>query len=389
MASIRIDVTAPILIAESSPIHFSVLREYMADFCLQNITLAKDGHELISAIEEKTYEFIVIGDPLAKTSSLHSISQIRTQGKNKETPIIFLYDQGLEASEKENLIHDAIAEGASEALCKPIDQNALRIVIEKILEKIIVTAKEVKTRSKKSLAATEKAIDLANNLRDSGDFKQAEEMYIEAILNVFYGLAEMYVFNGDKVNSDYILRESSFIDPLAHENFLARAKNFTAHGYRNLKEKNYQLAKFDFEAAIAMNNDSVVTQVGLGEALLGNGQKDDAINAFKRALDFEAHIENRVIYKRLGIVAFKLKEYEIAIRSFEIAVSFTQSDPEIFYYHSLVYVAQWEFPEALQSVTSALKLQSDFPEAKKAREKIMIWLKAADKKKKEEPVEAT
>ncbi len=119
------------------------------------------------------------------------------------------------------------------------------------------------------------------------------------------------------------------------------------------------------------------------------GQKDEAIKAFGRAVNLEAHIDNRLIYKRLGTVAFKLKEYDIAVRAFEIAVSFIQSDPEIFYYQALVYVAKWKFEDALHSVTTALKIQPDFPEAKKAREKIIGWIKAAEEKRNAEKKEQT
>lgn len=389
MASVRIDEDAPVLIGESSPVHISVLKEYLADFRIKKITIAKDGYELLSATQEKTYQFIVFGDSLAKASVVQTISEIRTEGKNKETPIIFLFDQSLETEERETLIHDAIAEGASTTLGKPIDENALRKAIEKILDKVIVTKEEMQSRSKQSLAATEKAIELANSIRDSGDFEQAEGLYVDAILNVFYGLAEMYLFNEDKANSDNVLREASFIDIQAPEKFLDRAKNFTKHGFVNLKEKKYQLAKFDFEAAIAMNSDTIMERMGLGEALLGSGHKDEALKAFNQSLDFEALIENRNVYKRIGTIAFKIKEYDIAVRAFEIALSFIQSDPEIYYFQSLVYVGQWKFPEALQSVTSALKLQPDFSEAKKAREKIISWQKAAEEKKKAEAVEAT
>lgn len=380
MASIRIDEDAPVLIAESSPVYLSVLKEHLADFRLQRITFAKDGYELLSLTQETHYELIIIGDTLAKASSLQSISQIRTEGKNQKTPLIFLYDEGMKASEKKGLIEDAIAKGASATLGKPIEKHTLRTTIENILEKIIVTSDEMKSRSKKSLVTTEKAIELANRLRDEGDFENAEALYVEAILNVFYGLSEMHLFKGDKNGCDHVLREASFIDLRAPEKFLKRTENFIEQGYINLKKKNYQLAKFNFEAAITMDNDVLMAQIGIGEALLGLGNKDETIKVFEQVLDFESDTKNGTVYKRLGTVAFRIKEYDIAVRAFEIALSCIQSDPEIFYHQSLVLVAQWKFEEALQSVTKALKLQPNFPEAKKARGKIMGWIEAAEQK---------
>lgn len=391
MASVRIDRNAPILIAESSPIHLTSLKEHLSDFHIENLEVAKDGYELLSATGENTYALILIGDPLLKGSSVRSIARIRAEGENKETPVIFLYDESMEEREKKDLIHDAIAEGVAKTVAKPIERATLRKSIEDALQKVIVTSEELKSRSQSSLMATDKAIQLANQLRDSGDFKQAEDTYVEAILNVFYGLAEMHLFNNDKASSDNILHEASFIDPDAPSKFLNRSKNFIEHGFQNLKIKNYQLAKSDFEAARSLDGENVMAHMGLGEALLGIDQKDEALESFKKALDLEAKIDHRTIYKRMATLTFRLKEYETAERAYEIAVSFIQSDPEIFYFQSLVYVALRKLPEALQSITNTLKLEPDYPGAKNTRQKILDWMKAAkeDETQEKEPVEAT
>jgi peptide/nickel transport system substrate-binding protein len=74
------------------------------------------------------------------------------------------------------------------------------------------------------------------------------------------------------------------------------------------------------------------------------------------------------------------------VRGYEAALMFTQTDPELYYLQSLVYVAQWKFDEALASVNKALKLNTTFQEAQRAREKILAWVKAA--KEKEEKMAA-
>jgi tetratricopeptide (TPR) repeat protein len=120
--------------------------------------------------------------------------------------------------------------------------------------------------------------------------------------------------------------------------------------------------------------------VGLGEALLGLNEKDAAPKSFKRVLAIMPDIEARGLYKRIGTIAFRLKEYDIAVKAFETAATFIQTDPELFYVQSLVYVAQWKFPEALASINRALSLKPTFIEAQKDKEKIIAWVKAAEEK---------
>ena len=55
--------------------------------------------------------------------------------------------------------------------------------------------------------------------------------------------------------------------------------------------------------------------------------------------------------------------------------------PDITYYLlSLVYVAQWKFAEALVAINRSLALNTNLLEAKKAKDKIMAWIKAAEEK---------
>ena len=109
---------------------------------------------------------------------------------------------------------------------------------------------------------------------------------------------------------------------------------------------------------------------------------------FKQALEFKPEIEHRILYKKIGTLSFRRKEYDISVRAFETAITFIQTDPELFYLQALVYVAQWKFEDALASINKALYLNSAFKEAEKAKEKILAWAKA-NQDKETQPVPTT
>ena len=381
MSSEKSDPSTLFLVAESSPVHLAAIKEYLDDFLFKNITFVKDGYEFTAALQEQKFGAIVLDHHLNKSNSLNAISGIRNSGVNTETPIIFTYNDNIDEQEKKDILADAKSAGVSGILGKPFPKENFRDTIENALDIFSISASEQIMRSKKSLAATETAVGLAINLRDSGDFEQSEKVYLEAMLGVLYGIAEVYLASGKKDDCDSVLAEASRVDPRAKEKFKGRTKDFIARGNEHLIRKRHRLAKFEFEAAVSLVPESQEALVGLGEALLGLNEKDAALESFKRVLAIKPNIEARGLYKRIGTIVFRLKEYDIAIEAFETAATFIQTDPELFYVQSLVYVAQWKFPEALASINKALALRTTFAEAQKAREKIMAWVKAAEEKK--------
>ena len=385
MSSVKADSSTTILVAESSPVHQGTVKELFDDFDFKKLTFVKDGFELTKAVQETRFDAILLDHNLNKANSLNAVAEIKKNGENTDTPIIFTYDGSVPAEEMYDLLRDIGSAGASASLSKPIPKEALREAVESALDKFIITKTEMEQRSKKSLAASETALALAVNLKEAGNFEHSEMAYVEAILNVLYGLAEVYLAGGKNEAFEEILREANLIDPQARDKFQKRTNDFLDRGNENLKRKKYRLAKFEFEAAAHLDENSVGAHVGLGEALLGLNEKKDALGSFRRVLEFKGEIENRHLYKRIGSVAFKLKEYDIAVRAYETALTFIRTDPELYYLQSLVYVAQWKFDEALASVNKALSLKTTFQEAQKAREKILAWVQAANEK--ENPVE--
>lgn len=380
MLSRKADPHTPFLVAESSPVLLSTIKEYFDDFLFEDITFVKDGYELFATVHKKKYEAIILDHHLRKSNTLNAIADTLNSGINSETPVIFTYDNNIEKEEKKYILDNAKSVGVSAIINKPFSKETLWTTIENVLDIFIIPASEQIMRSKKSLAATKTAISLANNFRESGEFEKSEIVYLEATMNVLYGIAEAYLLSGKLDDCDSVLTEALQIDPQAKQKFKGRTKNFISRGNENLKKNRHRLAIFEFEAATYLMPESQGALVGLGEALLALNEKAVALKSFKRVLTIKPNKEARDLYKRIGTILFRLKEYEIAVKAFETAAIFIKTDPELYYFQSLMDVALGKFPEALVSIDKALKLKVPFFEAQKAREKILVWVKAAEEK---------
>lgn len=381
----RLDPEIDILIGESSPLQQSYFEKVFSEFQLKNIKIVKDGYTLVETAAAGNYALIIIDNGLSKANSLTTVAQLRAEPKYAEIPIIFTYEKSGETTEDENmLIRDAKAAGASVVMCKPISAVDLCNEIELLFGKFILSTIEQNARAEQSLKATETAVSLGKNLQDSGNLDGAEKAFTKAITDVLFGIAEVYLSKGEKEAADEVIREAQVLDPAAKENFRKRLPDFIERGYEKIKKKRLHHAKMEFEAALAFDDTNIPALAGLSETLYNLNRPEDALEKFKTAVAQKGSTEERMIFKKMGLTAFKWKEYDLALLAFDKALQFIQGDPQLFYQHALVHVAKWNFPEALTSITKALKLHPDFPEALRVRGKINQWSKAMEEKKKEE-----
>ncbi|MEE9274885.1 MAG: tetratricopeptide repeat protein, partial [bacterium] len=182
---------------------------------------------------------------------------------------------------------------------------------------------------------------------------------------------------GDQTAAEQALTEAEQIDPEARTLFRRRESAFVKRGNRDLKEKRFDRAKTEFEGAIVVNEKSVAGHIGLGESLQALGDQEGTNEAFERALEIDERPENLHVYNRIGIVARHQKNFEMASRALDRALSFDAEDPVLYFYKSTVHISQKQFKEALALLDKALELKPEFPEAQKARAAVAKYLKPA------------
>lgn len=451
MPAEKLDAGIPILVAESDPWSKASLKRIFKEFQFSQIEYIDNVYKATHLGRFEKFGLIIIGNDLEKGDSLNVVAQIRSEGKNTKTPIIFLYGESQEDAGKK-----AVSEGASGTLERPVLEPAFRELIEKLLDKYILTATLESERNQENSSATLSSVHLGQKLLAQGDMEGAEAAFEEAMMtgggsaDVFNGLAEVYLARGDKEAAEKVLVEAERLDPqardkfelrdqgmirsgqaalskgdlesaeeafeqalvkggegtvdafcglaqvylnkgepgsagralkeaekinsMARDVFKEREPEYLKEGYAFFKEEKLEEAKLAFESAVAVNPDSVAGYAGLGEVLKAMGDDEAAAKAFEDALNIEKEPDDLHVYNRMGIAARKDKNYGVAVRSFDRALSFDQSDPVLYYNKAMVYVAKSEFEECRELLGKALELKPDFVQAEQAREKVHKFL---------------
>ncbi|MBI1724503.1 MAG: response regulator [Candidatus Tectomicrobia bacterium] len=368
-----------VLVAETSPLQRKLTGEMLDSFHISGVTFVKDSDELQETCRGQAYDLILLDYNLAKTNPLEAIPQLRSEGKNTQTPIILTYEKP-PGERIENLLHQILAAGASGTLRKPVDAQAFRTLAESLTGRTLVSQPEEIKRVEESLQAARKAAALARSLHESGQPASAEQAYLGALLEILLGMAELRLAGGDPEGAGLLVREASEFAPQAPTLFQERGKHFVERGNAHLKEKRFPLARAEFAGALHLNGEDLEAQAGLIHSLYALGEKAAAADSLRRALAAPAKAEHRLAYKRFGDVALRVKEYDLAIAAYEQALAFVKTDPILFYQQALVFTAQYQFPSAMNRLNKALALRPDFPEAKQLRDKIVAWQRAAEKR---------
>lgn len=444
----RLDPGIPILVAESDPWSKASLRRIFKEFQFTNISYSDDAYKTVHQGRFENFSLLLIGEGLEKGDPLKAISQIRSEGKNKTAPIIFMHD-----GEKKESAQEATSAGASAAIERPVQEPGLREAIESVLDRYILTTSLEAERNQENASATMSSVQRGQKLMAQGDMEGAEAAFEEAMMTgggsveVFSGLAEIYLARGDQEAAEQVLVEAERIDPQARDKFELRDENslrtgqealakgdlekaeeafqdalvkggngavdafcglaevdlnrgnitaaeralkeaekidpkardrfkeqealFVEKGDQLLREKKLEEAETAFQAAVVVNENSVAGNIGLGEVCKEKGDDQAASEAFEKALAIDEAPKDLHVYNKMGITARKDKNYGIALRSFDRALSFDPQDPILYYNKSLVYVAQSQFNDCLPLLEKALELKPDFVQANQARKKVL------------------
>jgi Tfp pilus assembly protein PilF len=359
----------PILIAEANFIHLSELKRNFEQLFLKNLSVTGRGFRAVELSQRKKFEVIFVANPLANLDGLQVIQAMREEGKNTSTPIVFLSEQPGDST-----IEMASELGASSTICKPITQEALRGILEEILDTQIITESEERDRVQDSMQEAQKAVDFARKLRSDGDYELAQDAFRNALVEVFCGLAEVYLSKGDKKAADEILREAEKIDSKARKNFEIREEHFIEQGKIWLKKKQYIGARAEFQAALTLNEINASGLLGLGEALYGLNELDEAKKVFERIMAAKGIPNDPVMFKQIGMTACRGKHFDLAHKALDRAAKIHPSDSKVFYCKAVAFVAAGDYESAMPYLEKSLRLEPGFAEARALDMKVKTWL---------------
>ena len=366
----KVDPSISILLAEKSPLHLPQIKGIFADFHLTNLTFTGNGFRAISYGKEKKFDLIFVCQTLSDVDGISTIESLHTEGMNTETPIVFTWE-GIEKT----LLKRATAVGAKAFLQKPFEEIHFRKIFEDLLNKYLVSYDDERERAHEAMKPMVQAADFARNIRLQGDFEAAETAFKNGILELFCGLAEVYLSGGNASYANRVLAQAEKIDPTALTRFKIREETFIARGKEYLSKKWHDGAQVEFKAAITLNESSVSALIGLGEALQGMGKSEASSETYQRAIEAKVMVEDRVLFSHLGALALRNKDFNIALRAFDKAISYFPQNAVNYYNKSLLYVLQKNWEKVTPLLKKALSIQPGMREASMMMQKVEKWKK--------------
>ncbi len=228
------------------------------------------------------------------------------------------------------------------------------------------------------------AIDLARDFREAPRPPGSGDAFAEAILEMCLDLAEEHFLSGKYELAEEMLRKAEQISPEARKEFQA---GIVESAQANIGEEKFPEAKAQFEAVLHLDENNVEYLAGLGESLLGMGEKGQARQAFEEALSREERPDDLGVYERMGVIAFKSNEHELALAAFDRAVSLFPANPVLYYRMGVIHMGRGQFQDALAQIKKALRIRPVYPEAEKLSQKITEWVEKFEGLAREKEIE--
>lgn len=365
-----VDPEIPILIAESNYTDLSKLKRNFEKLFFKNLSATGRGYRAVELGVRQKYEAIFVSNALIHLDGLQVIQSIREEGENISTPIIFVSEnRGDPLVEKGSIL------GADRTIYKPITQESLRSLLEDILDTHIITESEEKDRIMDAMKEARLAIEFAKKLRMDGEYELAHEAFRKVLAETLCGLAEVYLSKGDKKGADEIIEEARNIDRVVSKNFEIREESFLEQGKIWLQKRQYIGARAEFQAALTLNEENVTALYGLGEALYGLKELDEAKKVFERVLEAKKSLHDAQMYKDMGMIACQGKHFDLAHKALDRAMKISPSDSKAFYCKAVAFVASGDFGESLPYLDKSLQLDPGFVEARGLEHKVRTWMK--------------
>jgi len=372
----KIDFDIPILLAESDPADLADLKQILEELQFRNVKIAKDGYEALQEEESKKYELVLISGALEKIHPLKLIAAFRASGANVSTPIVYTYRR-----RERNLLDEAMKAGANASLHKPSSEKELRPIVEDLLKGYVVSKSDQRRRSEELLTPMTKAVERGKQLVSEGAFSGAEETYEEAIIDLFCGLIEVYLYKNQIEHAERLLREAERLEVRVRDRLRSREASYIRRGNECIKNKGYLQAKEEFQVAVMIDEKSLEAHVGLVEALVELGEDEKAMEVFDRGMGEDMTANDGSPYGRLCILARRLNRFDLAHQAIDRAVLLEPKKAGHHYIKALIFMAQKNFEEALSALNKCIAISPLFSEARATQRKIETWLKTARSRK--------
>ncbi|VAX17538.1 hypothetical protein MNBD_NITROSPINAE04-519 [hydrothermal vent metagenome] len=143
------------------------------------------------------------------------------------------------------------------------------------------------------------------------------------------------------------------------------ADNRVAMGEKHLKNGELGKAEDKFNRALVFEAGNLKAEFGIGKIRMEQNKRAEAEKIFKQISEANEiyDMANKHTFNEFGIYLRKQEMYEIAIQSYEKAITMDEKDVALYFNLGKAYAMKGEFQPGIEKLKEALAIQPDFPEA--------------------------
>lgn len=152
------------------------------------------------------------------------------------------------------------------------------------------------------------------------------------------------------------------------------AANRVAMGEEHLGNGDIDKAEDKFNRALVFEAGNLKAEFGIGKVRIEQDRRDEANEIFIKISEANEIYEmaNKHTFNEFGIYLRRQEMYEIAIQSYEKAISMDDKDAALYFNLAKAYAMNGKAQTGVDKLKEALAIEPDFPEAK---EHIELYLK--------------
>ena len=150
-----------------------------------------------------------------------------------------------------------------------------------------------------------------------------------------------------------------------------RSNKICSRAERHMEKEEYLSAEFEYNKALALDEQSVRANFGMGQTYLAQGEPDKAKEVFKKLANIEAITEPRHkhIFNEFGMQLRKLGLFEDAVRHYSKALKISPDDENLWFNLGRALWESGDKPKASNALSNALRINPNMTAARQLLEK--------------------
>ncbi len=382
-----------ILLVDSITTCVDTLQSYLQDFEFYRVWTASSVEEAIALCKDKDLNLLITGWKMQPLSGFQLLEAVRKSPKTRTLPVLVMREK------RETYIEDkARPLGVAGFLDLPLEYNSVRKAVDQVLERFVDPVQEEfeqhmndarlalrKDRLERAAEAFQKALavradhdallGLGRVLQQQDDPAGAERRFMAALredsdsLGAYMALADLYTAGERYGEALKVLSAGVKAASRLRADGATQASLLYQIGELKLRVKDLKEALGFFRQAEEAAPQDPELQAKIGDALSAEGHHAEAESFYRKAMEMDP---DKVHYfNRLGIAFRKQGKFPEALELYQRVQASRSEDENLQYNMARCYYDMGQDKEAARQLVRAMKLNPEFPEAKKLLEVVL------------------